>query len=363
MTGPGPRENWDHVEPLFDRALDLEPEARRKFLDDIGERQPALRRRLDELLGAAEEIAVIIDRPLVEVASDLVDKVLVAELDSALEPGDWVGKYRILEELGGGGMGRVYLVQRLIKGKVETLALKILAKMCDSAALRRRFLRERQILQALRHDHIARLIDHGVTPASRPFFVLQFIDGQPIHTFCRERALTLETRVRLFVQIADAVDYAHREGIIHRDLKPTNLLVEEREDGSFHPYVLDFGVAHEDQTAELTATGEIIGTPAYMSPEQARADHRVLDHRSDIFSLGIVLYELIADRRLFEGPSVVEILQQLVETDAPALSEKALGVPEALEQITMTCLRRQPDERYPSVRRLIEELNRFLVGC
>lgn len=354
------RRDWERLEPLLDQALDLEPEARRDFLRQVGETQPELERRLDQLLEAAEEIALIIDRPLVEVASDLVDKVVDHDLDGALEPGDWVGRYRILREVGAGGMSHVYLVQRSRSGVIETLALKILAKNRGSDELRSRFQRERQILQALRHPNIATLVDRGVTRGGRPFFVLQYIDGPPINDFCQHRDLDLAARVELFVKICDAVDHAHRQGIIHRDLKPNNLLVEERADGSFRPYVLDFGIAHEETSRELTVTGELIGTPGYMSPEQARADHLGLDHRSDIFSLGIVLFELVSGHRPFEGENAMDVLRQLIETDAPPLRQRRPDLPKELDRIVGTCLRRDAALRYRSVRPLIDDLQHFL---
>ena len=359
------RSEWGTVEPLLDQALDLEGEDLERFLAELRGRDPVLEERIKELLGAAsDEGSMLIDHPLSVVAGDLVEQVpLHASAQRPLDPGEIVGGYRIVKEIGGGGMGWVYLVMPTdTSASNEPRALKILNRGLDRDDLQKRFSRERAILATLDHPLIAPLISEGVHEDGRPYFVMRYVDGLPITKFCTEHDLDIEQRVRLMTQLCEAVDYAHGKGVVHRDLKPSNLLVEVRSDGSYLPCILDFGIAHDGQPRELTLTGQVMGTPGYMSPEQARGEAGRVGERSDVFSLGVILYELLSGKRPFTGKSPAETLLNLVDQDPPSLTTLTPAIPLDLETITNRCLAKNPDDRYDTVRRLLDDLQRFLDG-
>ncbi len=359
------RPEWGTVEPLLDQALDLEGDELENFLAELRERDPVLEERVKELLGAAgDEGSMLIDHPLSVVAGDLVEQVpLHSVAQRPLDPGEIVGAYRIVKEIGGGGMGWVYLVMPVdTSSGNEPRALKILNRGLDRDDLQKRFSRERAILSTLDHPLIAPLISEGVHEDGRPYFVMRYVDGLPITKFCAEHELDIEQRVRLMTQLCEAVDYAHGKGVVHRDLKPSNLLVEVRSDGSYLPCILDFGIAHDGQPRELTLTGQVMGTPGYMSPEQARGEAGRVGERSDIFSLGVILYELLSGKRPFAGKSPAETLLNLVDQDPPSLTTLTPTISADLETITNRCLAKNPDDRYDTVRRLLEDLHRYLDG-
>ncbi|WP_246122958.1 serine/threonine-protein kinase [Luteimonas wenzhouensis] len=212
--------------------------------------------------------------------------------EATLPPGMRVGRYRIEALLGRGGMGEVYRAQQLEPVR-RTVALKLLRARAMDVRRKAHFEVERQVLAQMRHPAIARIHDADTTPDGHPFFAMEYIDGAPITHYCEEHALSLAQRLALFIEVCEGVQHAHQKGVIHRDLKPGNLLVDEV-DGRPHPKIIDFGIA--------TATGagagrEIAGTPEYMSPEQAAGDQSLLDTRSDVYSLGVVLSELLTGRR------------------------------------------------------------------
>ena len=287
-----------------------------------------------------------------------------------------LGRYRIESLLGRGGMGEVYRVEQ-IEPVRRTVALKLLRGQALDPRRKAHFEIERQVLAQMRHPAIAQIHDADTTPDGQPFFVMEFIDGQPITAYCDARALPLRARLALFIEVCEGVQHAHQKGVIHRDLKPGNLLVDDSE-GRARPKIIDFGIA---TAAARAGTGEIAGTPDYMSPEQAAGDQVVLDTRSDVYSLGVVLCELLSGQRprargetVSTQPRTASLPSAQIAALAPdqrAQLAQARGTrPDAMQRV----LRRELDwvvaramafergDRYPSAAALAEDLRRFLDG-
>jgi len=357
-----PEPVWEKVESLLDRALDLPEEEREAFVEAACSDDPALRRKLLDLLAAAGRETAL-DRPIASLAPELVEGA-TARLSGAgeLSPGALLGAYRILSLLGAGGMGQVYLAERADGQFERRVALKVLGGSRMGGAGRDRFLRERQILADLRHAHIAQLLDAGIAPDGRPYFVLEHVDGEPVTEYCRRGRLDREARVALVLQACEALAYAHARGVVHRDLKPANLLVAAGADGRPHLFVLDFGIARAGDAAELTRTGDVIGTPGYMAPEQARGEVETVDRRADVFALGVLLYELLCDRRPFDGATPGEVLGAVLASDPASPRTLVPGFPRDLETILLACLEKRPERRYDSARALAADLASYLAG-
>ena len=238
-----------------------------------------------------------------------IDKLLAWPLDKDVEerpnssldrfvegPGSQIGHYRLLRVLGEGGMGIVYLAQQEEPVKRD-VALKVIKPGMDSKRVITRFEAEQQALALMQHAHIAQVYDAGLTPSGRPYFVMEYVEGIPITEYCDKTQLTVEARLRLFMHVCGAVQHAHQKGIIHRDIKPSNILVATQDDQAV-PKVIDFGVAKavsQPLTGHTFSTeqGQLVGTPEYMSPEQANLGNQDIDTRSDIYSLGVILYKLL----------------------------------------------------------------------
>jgi eukaryotic-like serine/threonine-protein kinase len=240
------------------------------------------------------------------------------------------GKYKLIEEIGTGGMGSVYMAQQTEPVK-RAVAVKVIKAGMDSKAVLVRFEAERQALAMMDHPNIAKVLDADTTDGSRPFFVMELVKGQPITKFCDERKLTPRQRLELFVPVCQAIQHAHQKGVIHRDIKPSNVLVTMYDDRPV-PKVIDFGVAKAagqsltDRTL-MTGFGAVVGTPEYMSPEQANLDNQDIDTRSDVYSLGVLLYELLTgttpvDRKSLGKAALLEILRIVREVEAPPPSAK-----------------------------------------
>src|SRR5437764_5331936 len=229
--------------------------------------------------------------------SPVVDLEATTESRRALErPGIKIGRYKLLEQLGEGGMGTVWVAEQTepVRRKV---ALKLIKPGMDSKQVLARFEAERQALALMDHPNIAKVLDGGLTEAGRPFFVMEYVKGVPITDYCDAARLSVPERLQLFTQVCQAVQHAHQKGIIHRDLKPSNILVAPYDDKPV-PKVIDFGLAkamHQALTERTlhTAHESVLGTPLYMSPEQAQLNNLDVDTRSDIYSLGVLLYELL----------------------------------------------------------------------
>ena len=249
------------------------------------------------------------------------------------------GRYTLVEVIGEGGMGSVYLASQTEPVKRQ-VALKLIKTGMDSRGVLARFDAERQALALMDHPNIARIYDGGLTPAGQPFFVMELVKGVPLTEYCDQQRLTVKARLELFVAVCQAVQHAHQKGIIHRDLKPGNVLVTEV-DGRPTPKVIDFGVAKatEQKLTDMSFadTGAIVGTPTYMSPEQADPSSMDIDTRTDVYALGVMLYELLTgsppiDAKQFQRGAILEMLRMVREVDPPRPSTK-LSTAEALPNI------------------------------
>jgi eukaryotic-like serine/threonine-protein kinase len=293
--------------------------------------------------------------------------------------GETVGAYRLIEPLGRGGMGEVYLGERADGRFEQKVAVKLVKRGMDSVEILRRFARERQILARLEHPGIARLLDGGETPDGRPYFVMERVEGEAITNYCRARDVSLEDRLRLFASCCDAVDAAHRALVVHRDLKPSNILVTS--DGQVK--LLDFGIAkllgEEEGEMQLTRIGERVISPAYAAPEQILGGGVTM--ATDVFALGVVLYELLTgalpyDRRATTPQELGTRVEQETAERPSMVAKRTTEAGDAdrkqerwvrqlrgdLDTITMKALAREPERRYPSAAALAEDLRRYLTS-
>jgi serine/threonine protein kinase/tetratricopeptide (TPR) repeat protein len=277
---------------------------------------------------------------------------------AAAEAGDSdFGRYRILRPLGEGGMGTVYLAEQREPIRRQ-VALKVVKLGMDTSQVLARFAIERQALAIMDHPNIARIFDAGATRKGRPYFVMEYIEGSPITQYCDRRRMTTRERLTLFLAVCRGVQHAHQKGVIHRDLKPSNVLVTEQ-DGAPVPKVIDFGIAKatDQWTAGntlLTQSGQIVGTPEYASPEQADTMTGEIDEASDVYSLGVMLYELLIgavpfDTATLRNAGLAEMLRMIREDEAPPLSRKLTSMGEA---VTEVAARRRTDPA--SLRRLVD---------
>jgi serine/threonine protein kinase/tetratricopeptide (TPR) repeat protein len=376
-------ERWSLLQRLFHQAEELPPEERERFLDRECATDPELRRQVVSLLAAAGDSALLAE-PIGERIDELTSP--------GAAPGDRIGPYRILSELGRGGMGVVYLAERADGAFEQRVALKIVRGVVTSPTAVERFLAERRILAQLEHPNIARILDGGTTREGAPYFAMEGIEGEPIDRYCDRWRLTVRDRLELFLTVCDAVQHAHRNLVVHRDLKPSNLLVTA--DGT--PKLLDFGIAKlldpDDGAAGLTRRGELPMTPEYASPEQVRGEP--VSVSSDVYALGLLLYELLTGRRAqrvrtserreveravceelptrpstavgrirgdkpIEGGATPEDVAAARSTTPGGLRRRLRG---DLDTLVLTALHKETDRRYPSVEALASDLRRHLDG-
>jgi serine/threonine protein kinase len=311
------------VKELFIAALDLtDTRARQAFLDQECAGDAELRGRLEVLLLAHDLPQPALDQPLAAVAPALPQQTtLASEAPAALteEHAGTIlpGKYKLSERIGAGGMGSVWLAQQTEPVK-RTVAIKLIKGTADAQRVLARFEAERQALALMDHPNIARVLDAGTTERGAPFFVMELVKGAPITQFCDAHKLTPRQRLELFVPVCQAIQHAHQKGIIHRDIKPSNVLVVWYDDRPV-PKVIDFGLAKATgapltEQSLHTGFGMIVGTPQYMSPEQATLNNVDIDTRSDIYSLGVLLYELLTGsppfrRKELEQAGMLEVLR------------------------------------------------------
>ena len=391
------------AEELFCGALEHEePEARRAFLDDACAGDSGMRNRVERLLAAHEKAGGLFAESDAAFSLTADDCLALAEdpavwqsaaLDRASAPpaGTKIGSYRLIEVLGQGGCGVVYLAEQEHPIRRQ-VALKIIKLGMDTEAFVARFNIERQALAMMDHPHIARVLDAGATETGRPYLVMELVRGTKITRFCDQHRLDLRRRLELFSQVCIAVQHAHQKGVIHRDIKPSNVLVALH-DGVPRPIVIDFGVAKAvegkltDETL-LTPCEHFIGTPAYMSPEQAQISRLDVDTRSDIYSLGVLLHELLTGRTPFDTTKLLEAgvdemrrvlrdqeplrpsalfaalpgaarseIARLRQSDPSRLATRLCG---DLDWITTKALEKDRDRRYQTANDFVADVRRHL---
>lgn len=327
------------ADAILDAALDLEGDERVAFVDRACEGNPALHSAVRRLLRALERSGDFLSAPAVEMARPLLDAITVPPGDEEDQPPpERVGPYRVLRELGRGGMGVVYLATRDEDSSGELVALKTLrgGALATGTTLRR-FLSERRMLATLNHPFIARLHESGITPTGEPYFAMAYCAGESLAERVALGPVPVPEALRVARQLAEALSAAHAVGIVHRDVKPANVLFTAAGDVQ----LTDFGIAKLlDQ--DTTHSGMLIGTPAYLAPEQLRG--LTVDHRADLWSLGVTLYEMLAHRRPFEGPSYAAVLHAVLTVDPEPIALHA-SAPPAVDALLRHVLRREPDRR------------------
>jgi non-specific serine/threonine protein kinase/serine/threonine-protein kinase len=353
-------ERWRRIDDLFHRALARPDAERDAFVAEAAGDDPALLAEVRRLLRAHRAAGPgFLDTPAAEAAAGL------HEDDTASLAGRQVGAYRLIREIGRGGMGSVYLAERADRQYEKRLAIKLVKRGMDSESVLRRFRAERQILASLDHPNIARLVDGGTTDDGRPYFVMELVEGRSIDAYAEAERLTVEARLELFRQVCAAVSYAHQHLVIHRDLKPSNILVTA--DGTVK--LLDFGIArilddsHPDTPSTVTALG--LMTPEYASPEQIHGQPTTT--LSDVYSLGLILYRLLtgAGPYRFEGRSAEELIRVIGTVEPARPSTTGTGTRRLrgdLDNIVLKALRKEPARRYASVDQFAEDIRRHLGG-
>src|SRR5262245_42514534 len=356
----------DLIESILASAVDIDsPAERRRFVERACGGDPELQRHVEELVENHFQAGSFLEQPAVGPAETASPDTPAA--DSPTPPreplaatGGAIGPYKLLEVVGEGGMGTVYLAEQQEPIR-RLVALKVIKAGMDSKAVLARFEAERQALALMDHPNIAKVLDAGATPSGRPYFAMELVKGIPITRYCDEMRLPPRERLGLFVRVCEAVQHAHQKGVIHRDLKPSNVLIAPY-DGQPVPKVIDFGVAKAagqpltDKTL-FTGLAAVVGTPEYMSPEQAELNNRDVDTRSDVYSLGVLLYELLTgttplDRSRVKGAALLEVLRLVREEEPPKPSTRvstaaglpALAASRGLEPRTLRgLLRGEPD--------------------
>jgi serine/threonine-protein kinase len=364
-------DRWRRVEEVFHRALEVDAASRAAFLAEACRGDDGLRSEVERLIGEDERPHALVDR--------LEEGALLPTEDPLI--GREIGPYRLTALIGFGGMGVVYRAERTDGLFDRDVAIKLIRVELAGANLVRRFEVERRTLAALQHPNVAQLLDGGTTADGRPYLVMELVRGVPIDLYCDEKRLTVEERLRLFVQVCAGVHYAHQNLVVHRDLKPGNVLVDE----AGTPKLLDFGIARLlDETAtrgdSLTLTGAPIVTPDYASPEQLLLGP--VTTAMDVYALGVVLYELLVGRRPFESENLPPVDWQLAVIERsptrpsaiPDASEEvaacrrstprglARRVSGDLDRIVLMALRKEPERRYGSVKELADDVEAHLAG-
>jgi serine/threonine protein kinase/formylglycine-generating enzyme required for sulfatase activity len=383
MSAWNPRAN-----EIFVNALEKSTaESRAAYLDDACGSDHVLHQQVEALLAAHLQAGSFLDRPA---AAPAEPATLSVGSGTQAIGAILVGKYKLVEAIGGGGMGTVYMAQQTEPVK-RLVAVKVIKTGLDSKSVLARFDAERQALAMMDHPNIARVFDAGATADGQPFFVMELVKGLPITKFCDDRKLNPRERLELFVQVCQAIQHAHQKGIIHRDIKPSNVLVAMYDDRPV-PKVIDFGLAKAtgsqltDHTL-VTNFGAVVGTPEYMSPEQASFNQMDVDTRSDVYALGVLLYELLTgvtpvDRKSLGQAAMLEILRIVREVEPPRPSDRLSTsdtlptiaanrhtdptkltrmVRGELDWVAMKALEKDRTRRYDTANALARDIQRFLA--
>ena len=380
-------EDFKKAGEIFQNAIEIEdPKKRKRYLDKACEADQKLRAEVEQLIQAHEQANSFLDAAAIDSGATLDDPPL---MDA---PGTKIGRYELLQQIGEGGMGLVYVAQQKkpVKRKV---ALKIIKPGMDSRQVIARFEAERQALAVLDHPNIARVFDAGTTKTGRPYFIMEYVKGMSITRYCDEKKLSIEKRLRLFEEVCEGIHHAHQKGIIHRDLKPSNILVSVHGDRAV-PKIIDFGIAKAvtqplTEKTFLTFQGQLLGTPEYMSPEQVDMATQDIDTRSDIYSLGVVLYELLAgvlpfEREAFASLGFAEVQRTIREQEPASPSTRLTGLGEKaktiatsrdthvvalarrlhreLEWIPLKAMRKDRCRRYRSASEMADDIRNYLNG-
>src|SRR5262245_43202604 len=369
-------ERWRRIEDIFRTAVDRPAAERDDYLTRVCDGDEDLRREVLSLIERDTD-EDFIQAPIANIARSFTAK------PSNDLTGERVGPYRVLRLIGRGGMGDVYEALRDDEQFRQQVAIKIIKRGMDTDFVRDRFLRERRILASLDHPHIARLFDGGATADGSPYFVMEFVAGEPITAYCRGHQLSVNEKLKLFRKVCSAVQHAHQRLVIHRDLKPSNILITQpadlKADGKDgEPKLLDFGIAKllspdVSEASTRTETALRMMTPEYASPEQARG--QAVATTTDVYSLGVVLYELLTERRPHEfrtyAPAEIEraICETVIEEPSKAAarttgarSRLARQLAGDLDNIVMMAMRKEPERRYQSVEQFSEDVRRHLEG-
>jgi serine/threonine protein kinase/tetratricopeptide (TPR) repeat protein len=376
---------------IFIAALQqADPAQRRAYLDEVCAGQPDLRRQVEHLLRLHEGAGSFLEKPAADSATIGASPTTAERASSGEAPGALIGAYKLLEQIGEGGMGTVWMAQQTEPVR-RLVAVKLIKAGMDSRQVIARFEAERQALALMDHQNIARVLDAGTDSTGRPYFVMELVRGVPITRYCDEHRLTPRQRLELFVPVCQAVQHAHQKGVIHRDLKPSNVLVALY-DGEPVPKIIDFGVAKAagqrlTEKTLVTGFGAIVGTLEYMSPEQAEVNQLDIDTRSDIYSLGVLLYELLTGttpfcRKELTQAGMLEMLRVIREQEPSKPSTKlstAEGLPTLaanrgtepakltkllrgeLDWIVMKALEKERKRRYETANGFAMDVERYLA--
>ena len=354
-------ERWQKINEVFQSVVELETGERTAFLEKIGAEDKSLRHQVETLLAANDDAGTFIAG---NAAKDMGH--LLTNRNEPTLSGQNLGHYEIISILGTGGMGKVYLARDSKLNR--SVAVKTLPNLfSDQPNFVKRFQTEAKAAATLNHPNVATVYSVEETEDDKFFITMEYVEGKPLNAVFTREGLDLRTFLDWFIALADALSHAHEKGIVHRDIKPSNIMITP----SGVPKILDFGLARiekteiseEDSTLRLTKTGQVLGTPAYMSPEQAKGENA--DHRTDIFSLGVVMYEAITGERPFKGDNYASIVSELMTKDPPVVEEVKPDIPYLLSRLIMKCLSKDSRYRYQTmneVRVILKEIDSALVS-
>jgi non-specific serine/threonine protein kinase/serine/threonine-protein kinase len=348
---------WGEVKTILAALLETDPSQRAAEMDRLCGGDGELRGSVESLLAMEAKAGALLD----SVAAP------GAQWRAEAPPPETIGPYRVVQEIGRGGMGVVYLGERADGQYRKRVAIKLITAAHPDAQTGLRFARERQILAQLEHPGIARLLDGGATAGGQPYFIMEYVDGLPLLEFCRGGGLGVSERLRLFLEVADAVGYAHRRLIVHRDLKPANVLVTAEGQAKLIDFGLGQAIGGGEAGHEITQAGPAPMTPAYASPEQIRGETFTV--AGDVYSLGVILFELLSGRRPYRATTnYLDLARAICEEEAPPLAA-AVEAPALrrrlrgdIETIVAKALEKDPRRRYATVEEFSADLRRFLDG-